>query len=404
MRNFTWILLCFVICPEVAHGGGSSFSSYGYGLVVYAPNVRSDGMGRTGIAMPSLNSVNLFNPAALMGITMVRADASAYYEQLAVKDRSATANSNSANFGHFALGIPFGKRLAAAISMMPYTRMGYEYKVQSTDELGTARTETFRGSGGIQLLGFTFAVRPQPHWSAGISLQYALGSTERTWRVNWNSPDISNTDNSYVHNLSGLRWVVGGLYSHDKYRFGAFVAVANRLNDQITQTRGTEDTVLSTGRKSDFPTEVGLGMSYNLNSRYTLAADIVGTFWKSVQVGGSDAGFRNTIRVGVGAERAPKAELSVHYLESLHYRAGMYFQNLYAENTSGRGASEYFLTAGVGLPFFRGRNVLDVSVELGQRGSVASNKVRETVFRLNVSISGGEPWFQNRKKRSQANN
>ncbi len=399
---FIFLLIC-----GFGHGqawaGGSSYSSYGYGLVEYSPNVRSGGMGRTGIAVPSLYTVNVFNPAALMGITMVRADASAFYEQLQVRDRNATASSNVANFGHLAFAIPFGKRLAMAVTLARYTRIGYNYSFNSTDDLGQTRTEKLEGSGGTELLGFTVAGRPHPNWAGGISFQYALGSTNQSWQVNWNSPDISNTDNRFTNNLSGFRWVLGALYSKEPYRLGTFVALSGPLNNELTQTRANEDTVLSANRKSDFPVEIGLGASYAVNARYTISSDVVYTLWDDVRFAGADPGYRNTVRIGVGVERSPKADLSSHFLETLYYRGGLFAQNLYARTISGKFASEYFVTAGVGIPFFKGRNMIDLSLELGQRGRVSSNYVRETVFRFCVSVSGGEHWFQNRKKRSQEN-
>ncbi len=395
----SWILFGALVPLSAARAGGSSYSSNGYGLTDLHANTRSTGMGRLGIAVPSGSSINLFNPAALMGLNLVRMDLAMYYEQVQTKTSAATANSNTVNVNHGAFAIPFGTRLAMALSVSRYTKLGYDFAVRAVTEDGVAYEERFTGSGGAQVVGFTVAGKPADHWSAGLSLQYVLGSITRAWNVTWDSPDFVATNDVREEHFYGMRWTLGGLYQQPRYTVGGFLAVNNRLTSDLDYSRSASDTTESRSRGLDFPAEFGLGVTYLPSPRWLAGMDFVFTGWKSFEIAGEDPGYRNTFRISVGAERAPSAELSAHYLQTLHYRIGAYYQTLYARNPSGHHAGELFLTWGMGIPVARGRHTLDLGFELGTRGTISTNEVRETVFRLTLAVSGGERWFQVRKRK-----
>ncbi len=397
MRKLVLILIVF--SSEIYAGGGSSYSSSTFGLADYRPNARAIGMGGIILAVPSATSINLYNPATLIGITMTRFEGSIFIEASQARNGITTANSSTANINQASFAIPFGSKLAAALSLSRFARVGYKYHTASKTFDGFSYVEKFEGQGGIQQLSFTFAAKISAHWTIGASTQYAFGTIARNWRIAWDSEEFSGTDDSREEHVRGLRWVMGGLYEQDKLHVGGFIALSNRFQNDVTVTGISGDTSYHANRKALFPLEIGLGGTYAIVKEYSVGLDIIYTGWHRINSYDPNQKNRNTLRIGAGAEKAPAASLSAGFFGKASYRAGFYIQNLYAANASRNFASEYFATFGMGFPFNKGKSTLDVGVEMGFRGSVDANRVQDRILRFTLSVSGGERWFQNRKKR-----
>lgn len=397
LRFLVFLLGCSLI-PSPLFAGGSSYSYASYGLVDYRPNIRATGMGGVNIAVPSSYTINFNNPAGLIGLQMTRFEGSFYYEGVKVSNSSQSAFSNSANLNHVAFAIPFGKNFAAAFSLARYSKVEYNYeKTAFFNDL--KYTEKFVGDGGLRQMSFSLAGRIQKQWTVGVSAQYMLGSIQRNWQILWDSGEFSNTSDARTDHLGGLRWVAGGIYEYQRYHFGAYIALSTDMTKKVLQTDALGDTTLQSYGRSASPFEVGIGGTYDLDRRYLLGMDIVYSGWNGVKAFASNQDNRNTLRIALGAERRPSVSISSPYFDKWYYRGGFYFQNMYASGASNRFSNEYFVTAGFGMPFNKDKNVLDITLELGQRGSVSANSVRDRILRINFSVSGGERWFQNRQRR-----
>jgi hypothetical protein len=380
------------------YAGGSSYSYASYGLVEYRPNIRALGMGGVNIAVPSGYTINYNNPAGLIGLQMTRFEGSVYYEGIKVSNSAQSAFSNSFNMNHVAFAIPFGKNVAAAFALARYSKVEYNYESASSFS-GVGYNEKFIGDGGLRQMSFSLAGRVHKQWTVGLSAQYLLGSIQRNWQILWNSDDFSNTSDNRTEHFEGLRWVAGGIYEYQKYHFGAYVALSSDMTKKVLQIDAVGDTTFLSYGQSASPFEVGAGGTYELNKRYLLGMDVVYSGWNGVKAFASGQNNRDALKISIGGERKPSAAISAAYFDKWYYRGGFYFQNMYASGAAGKFSNEYFLTAGFGMPFNKDKNVLDVTFELGQRGSVSANAVQDRVFRVNFSVSGGERWFQNRQRR-----
>lgn len=398
MRFFILIGLLSSL-PIPSWAGGSSFSATGFGLPQGFRNGRSAGMGGLFIAFPSGNYVNYYNPAALIGLDMVRFDGLLFYEGLGVSTGGQKAFSSAANVGSAVIGIPFGQRLAASISLYRFSRVDYDYTFSDNTFENTTFTEKFKGSGGIQSLTLSLAGKINDRWSVGASAHYMFGTIDRRWIVNWDDESFVDTEDRLEEHIQGARWTLGTQFAQGRYRIGTFVSTAATFSNDVTGYSAEEDTIALANRDMDFPFEFGIGGLYQIDARYRAGVDILYTGWKGTGLDGSTTDFRNTWRVNVGGERRGSDNIAATWLERLDYRAGLYFQNLYIKNTSGKPASEFFVTTGLGFPFGRGRHSMDIGFEIGKRGSIADNRVRDYVYRVTLSVSAGEKWFQKRRRR-----
>ena len=125
--------------------------------------------------------------------------------------------------------------------------------------------------------------------------------------------------------------------------------------------------------------------------RYIVAADFSTQDWSNAKVFGSHPGeLRNSMRLGGGIEILPRKDADT-YLGRTIYRVGFYYNSTYYK-INGQGIDAMFMTAGVGLPIGPDAR-LNVGLQVGINGTTENNLQRDTIIRLNFSISGSEMWF-----------
>lgn len=354
-------------------------------------------MGGIFIAMPSGSYVNYYNPAGLIGLDMVRFDGLVFYEGLGVSNGTRSAFSSTTNVGQAIIGIPFGSRLAASMTLYRFSRVDYDYVFEDGSFQGQTYRERLQGDGGIQGLSLSAAYRIDDRWSAGLSGHYMFGTINRRWNVNWDDGAFVDTRDRLEEHIQGARWTFGVLHRSAKFSAGAFASTSATFSNDVTGYSALEDTTAIANRDMKFPFEVGFGGMMEVKPGYLAGLDVTYGAWNGAGLTGDK--FRNAWRVGVGAERKGSSNILASLLRRADYRLGFYVQNLYQRNAVGKFANEAFVTAGVGLPFAKGRHSVDLAFEFGKRGSVGETQVRDFVYRFVLSISAGEKWFQKRRRR-----
>jgi hypothetical protein len=81
------------------------------------------------------------------------------------------------------------------------------------------------------------------------------------------------------------------------------------------------------------------------------------------------------------------------------YRYGAYYEtgNL---KINGSSINKFAVTAGVTLPFQKSQinrmNSIDLGVELGKRGTLENNLIRQNFINLRIGINFADKWFAKR--------
>ena len=78
------------------------------------------------------------------------------------------------------------------------------------------------------------------------------------------------------------------------------------------------------------------------------------------------------------------------------YRIGMYYSRLPVLTASDEPVTEFFVSAGVGLPFYRNAGRLDFALQVGQRGDLKNDPLQENIIRFVAALSGAQKWFVRR--------
>ena len=111
----------------------------------------------------------------------------------------------------------------------------------------------------------------------------------------------------------------------------------------------------------------------------------------------SSAPFSATVRQGIraGIEYTPDRYSIRYYTRRISYRAGAYYNNEYYK-VAGNEINSFGITLGATLPVKESylHNGISISLDLGQRGTVDSNLIRERYIKIGVGLNLHDIWFR----------
>jgi hypothetical protein len=140
----------------------------------------------------------------------------------------------------------------------------------------------------------------------------------------------------------------------------------------------------------------GLGLSIEKPEKWIIGADYRWQNWKNYKAFGSNDSLVNSYQVSAGVELVPDMNNYTNYLKRVRYRMGLRYNSTYLQLRQ-KHLNEYSVSLGFGLPIRGMRTAINLSAELGTRGTTQSNLINETYFNFVVGFSIYERWFVKRK-------
>lgn len=370
---------------------GSFYSSKGIGLVRYFINGRSAGMGGVGLALVDVYAVNYLNPAPLVALPLTTLSGSFLHEATDLKNSTQDAFITDTNVYAFQFAVPLKQnRAVLALGVNPYSSI--EFSFSARDSSGQkSYTEVVSGDGGVNTGFVTLAIHPYKNLYLGITGLYYFGTLKNIWRVIFDSSQFTNTQDEVTRSFTDASVRFGMLYT---ILPGWSVAgvLAPRLNldanQSITLQRITEFTDLPDSSIT-IPLSYGIGTALQFG-KFTLGLDYYTQRWSDFR---EDGFVNDSRRIAMGFEFFPKGTARDSYFSRVAYRAGFFYHDLGLVEANGEKVTEMFGSLGLGLPIKWGAAKLDLSLEIGKRGSLSSNTFRETVIRFMGSVTVAEKWF-----------
>ncbi len=373
--------------------GGSVFSSRGLGQPSLFPDARSMGMGGVCIAGSGPLSISRINPAGLSRLTSTTLSLHYFFESNRYSDETASNTSIYSNFDGFHFVLPFAHGVGFSAGLAPLTRMDYYLSFRESLS-GEPYTKSVEGSGGLNTFTFSlfWAIRP---WIAiGFSGHYVFGKIVEEWTVDYDDDafyrayDMFSTKNwgygftggILVRPVSSLE--IGAVYSPD-------YQIDNRTD--VYQSFATKS-VRSQG-SIRFPGSWGVGSSWKASKILLLAADFQYYEWQRLKINGiSPSSMQNSFRAAAGAEFFSLRLPEVPYIQRMAYRVGFAYLPYCCLDAMGKTIGEYWLALGFGFPLVSD-TMLDLAFQMARRGSVEAHHLEDTLFRIEVSITGAEKWY-----------
>ena len=324
----------------------------------------------------------------------------------------------NANFSYMGGGFQINRWWYAGFALMPYSSVGYEIRKDSAytspwDE--TIKSQTFyNGNGGVNQVFLTNAFKLSKSISLGVNIKYLFGSIDHTRIINY-LDDEGSIDNNFFSTkyvdkivVSDFTYDFGLQFSNSikedlKYTIGATFANESNIkainNHFATSANsfGLVDTILNIDDEKDnivIPTIYGVGISLH-NNKFLFVADYSKQLWSESTFLGKKDSLADMSKLSVGLDYVPNSR-SVHYMSRIHYRIGFHHTNTYLD-LKGEQLQEIGIGFGFGLPVNRGRSHVNLSFELGQRGTTDNNLIKENYALLSLSLSLHDIWFVKRK-------
>ncbi len=410
-----------------ANTGFTPYSMFGLGQLAPQGTSYNHVKGGIGIGDRNVRFINLINPAAVtaresksfmmdfgMRGNCMLLEANASSAAFAQGDDRLKSANNTFNMNHIVMSFPITNTSAFKVGIMPYSSTGYYFTAEETSDdltssIGDIRYTRF-GSGGIYQVflgaGITFFKR----FSVGIDGYYYFGNINHATNA-----DFRNTGSTYraistgwYYSMSGFGGKVGLQYeqplkSGRSLTVGATFLIPTRLGGEVTrysfgELSSSTDTVhykTTEFRGYDIPLEWGVGVTYKSNDKLTVGFDYKQQKWSHtafLPTPGVDFSPADMRSFRLGAEWTPSRYDVRHYMKTLTYHAGAYYENSYISLNSHQINSMGF-TLGVTFPIFRYYNSITFGVDLGQNGTLTDSLIRERYIKFTLSFSFHDIWF-----------
>lgn len=370
-------------------------------------------MGGAGVAFSSPTKINYLNPAAMTAgpqgavLFNVGLEGDNYY----LKSENKSSSFNSFNIRDIALQLPLSKRTRAGVSVTPFSSVGYRVYYTGVDpEMPGVYEYSYEGSGGITQLKISLAHRFGKRLSLGAEMVYYLGNIDRSFDVGVANMTTGseNMINAYADTKISRFFANMGLQYNvimtekETLTIGAAFQPSGMLNPRVERMVPAGDiygdTISFDSQLVDFkmPDMASAGISYR-TPRICINADYSYQGWGVNGTSGLSADgvtYRNTNAFKLGGEFTPDRFSARSFFKRTTYRLGVRYSDYYM-TFNGHDVDEKAVTFGVGIPVRQGNSSINLGVELGSRGSIKYNMIREDYvkFSIGLSLFGEDGWF-----------
>lgn len=390
----------------------SPYSRFGIGDLLSRNYGRGEAMGGLGIGLSERNNLNLMNPAGI-----AQMDSMQFLFEVGVSDRltrlattDLTKTTNNASFNYLGMGFPITKWWKGSVGIMPYSGVGYSMSdVLNDPDIGQVSTK-FTGEGGISSFFIQQAFHPIKYLSFGFTFSYLFGPISHTKSL------IFPADSTYFSTRSTNKSIVGdihlsyGAQLHLPLENGYFVNVGGVFDNQSDLKTESQQLVYTTGQgivdtlfysetpdnSIRLPRGYGGGVSFGRRNKFTVGADYRFQNWENALFLGYHDSLANSQELILGMEYIPDVVSPNNYYKRMRYRAGVKYGQSYIQLRDTQ-LKDFGITFGVGLPIPADRNgrpaSLNISAEIGKRGTVDNNLISEVYGLISVQLSLRDFWF-----------
>lgn len=409
----------------------SPYSKFGVGNLrgSYLPQNRALGNLAFGIStIGGYQNINVSNPASYSHIRLTTFDVGAYTNFQTLSRGSISEKSFNGALNHLNLAVPVSKKSALSFGLLPYSNLGYQFKNSATVDT-FAVDQLYTGEGGLSraYLGYGFALGK--HFSFGANLSYIFGNLKEQRSTEF----VDKSNIGFLNARTENNYGVGGLYIdfgtqyitpiNDKTRLtiGYAGGVKTQLNttSTILSTRyrkvsagtidepdimdevRTDTTSFRQGAAGNLtlPANHNIGFSVEKNNKWLFGADLRLANWSQFQNDGPDQNLNDSWGFSVGGQVIPNFNAVTNYLKLMDYRFGISYDKTFlsVNNTDIDVKSANF---GLGFPLASNRSAfykLNLTGEIGQRGTLKNDLVKENFFNIYIGFTINDRWFQKYK-------
>lgn len=391
-------------------GINSPYSRYGFGQLSDQSFGNSKAMGGVAIGLRDGRQINVTNPASYTAVDSLTFlfEGGVSLQNSNFDNGTIKLNAKNSTLDYIAMQFRLNHKLAFTAGILPFSRVGYNTTTAESKLAGSetvSYVNTFQGNGGISQAFFGVGYRVTKNLSVGANLSYLFGDLAHYSQLSFSDSSIDSPSYSNGITIHDYKLDLGLQYTHklserDQLTLGLTYSLGHELSSTSFETKELIDastsaystTTIESNGGFELPHAFGIGVSYMHNKQLTLAADYTYQKWGNTVFLQQEKQLCNRSKLSIGAEYIPNA-LSKSYLSRIKYRAGIYYTDSYIKVMGERGASEYGVSAGFGLPLFGSKSLLSISGQYVQVKPKNFSSIKEQQLRINIGITFNEGWF-----------
>lgn len=402
--------------------GNSPYGAYGIGDVKYDNTVDISSMGgiSTAYIWDFNNNFNFRNPAAntnleLTTLKVEGANENNYYKS---DYNNMSSTKHSTYLSNITIAFPISKKIKFGMGFQPYSSKSYNVLTTSQLSNNADITEAhhFHGDGTLNTVQAAFSYQVSPEFALGLRSNFYFGKLYDIEEASFTGAElISGYSNSYK--IETFNFTLGTTYqkklaNDHKLTLGATYTFGNTGSMKNIYTNSTyfytlgdtkaSETIIeekTTYDKKFLPQEASLGLGYGHDTKWFLGAQVDYKKGENFNFLRQTLAYQDSYRYSVGGWYLPNFNNFRSYFSRVIYRYGAYYEkgNLQINGTN---INKYAITAGVTLPFQKSTinrmNSIDLGLELGKRGTLDNNMIRQNFINLRVGINFADKWFGKR--------
>lgn len=398
----------------------SPYSKFGIGEIrgSQLPQTRAMGGIATGVRhIGVFSNINTENPASYSGIQYTTIDAGVFGNIAQLSNQTKSENSYNFALSHINFGFPLGRAGGLSIGILPYSDVGYNYRVDDILDTSVVN-KVYAGEGGTNAAYLGYGVRVNQNLSVGVNFNYLFGKLTHVRSVEFlNQPGALNSREDRDNFIHGFSLGYGAQYFKplsNNYILvlgysGSAGSNLHSKQDVLTirtptsVSDGTDNLPVDTisffeGSKEriSMPFRHSAGFTLTKGHKWMVGADINYETWSDFSQGGVVQGLRDSYGVAIGGQITPDPT-SVSYFGVIDYRLGLSYKKTFV-HINNEGVNQTAVTLGLGLPlpslFGLSFNKVNVAAEIGQLGRVSNHLIRERFVNFSLGFTLNDSWFR----------
>ena len=418
----------FFVLPIIAAGfflnaqtiGNSPYAAFGIGDVKYDNTTDISAMGgiSTAYIWDFNNSFNFSNPAANKNVELTTIKIEGTNENNFFKSdfESRNVTKHSTYLSNISVSFPLSPKVKFGLGYQPYSSKKYSVLTNETLGDGTIKANLFSGEGTLSTVQAAVGYDITPEFALGFRTNFYFGNLYDVNELTYSSAELVNGYET-KNKIKSFNFTLGTAYQKKlakdrKLTLGATYTFGNTGKMETLYTNSTyfylpgqeknNVSIIDQNFSKDknlIPMEFSLGAGLGKDAKWFLGTQFDFKKGETIQFLGQPFNNQNSYKVAAGGWYIPNYNNFRNYFSRVTYRYGAYYEkgNL---SINGTDVNQFAITGGLTLPFEnRSANRMsgiDLGLELGQRGTLKNNLIRQNFVNLKIAINFADKWFMKR--------
>lgn len=400
--------------------GNSPYAAFGIGDVKYDNTTDISSMGgiSTAYIWDFNNNFNFSNPAANKNLELTSLKIEGSNENNFFKSNydNMSVTKHSSYLSNISIAFPISNKVKFGMGYQPYSSKKYSVLTNETLATGNSQASLYRGDGNISTVQAAVSYQITPEFALGLRSNFFFGNLYDINELTFSDAELINGYET-KNKVQTFNFTLGSAYqkklANDKkltlgatYTFGNtgqmetryinstyyYMAGQTKNNESIIEEKYSED-------KNLIPVEFSLGAGYGKDAKWFVGTQFDYKKGETIQFLGKPFVNDNSYKVSAGGWYLPNYNNFRSYFSRVTYRYGAYYEkgNLAFNGTN---INQFAITGGMSFPFENKSasrmSGIDLGIELGKRGTLDNNLIRQNFVNVKIGINFADKWFNKR--------